>query len=278
MLQKACRRGYLLLVLALSACASLPPPGARQQSAAHLAAASGWQRLDLPAGQFVLASFVPTAKQAGDTLTIYIEGDGLAWLSSTDISADPTPMHPTGLQMALHHAQGNAAYLARPCQYVDGIDARNCSNIWWTGQRFAPEVIEASNLAVDQLKMHFKAKRIVLVGYSGGGAVAALVAARRLDVSKLVTVAGNLDHVLWTKTHFVSPLTGSLNAVDDWRALLNIPQIHYVGSNDNIVPRIVTESFINAFPINHRPMMRIIDGFDHACCWGERWAEIYDPH
>jgi hypothetical protein len=44
--------------------------------------------------------------------------------------------------------------------------------------------------------------------------VASLVAARRHDVVRLVTVAGNLDHLAWTTLHGVSPLTGSLNPAD----------------------------------------------------------------
>ena len=41
------------------------------------------------AGQFVLASWLPESAPAGDTLTVYIEGDGLAWISSVDVSPDP---------------------------------------------------------------------------------------------------------------------------------------------------------------------------------------------
>jgi hypothetical protein len=66
-------------------------------------------------------------------------------------------------------------------------------------------VISASNQAVDALKQRYGAQEIVLVGYSGGGAVAALVAARRTDVVRLVTVAGNLDHLAWTHLHSVPP-------------------------------------------------------------------------
>ena len=266
-----------LSCILLTACTSLPPPEIRGHSAANEAGASGWQRVSLPAGQFVLASWLPESAPAGDTLTIYIEGDGLAWISSVDVSPDPTPLHPVGLQLALKHPRGNAAYLARPCQYVSGDEARNCSNVYWTDKRFAPEVVEASNLAIDQLKQRFKATRLVLVGFSGGGAVAALVAARRHDVMQLVTVAGNLDHVRWSVMHNSSPLTGSLNPIDVWRALENLPQIHYVGGNDEVVPRAVAESFVAAFPADHRPAMRVIEGVDHGCCWADKWSGIYSP-
>jgi dienelactone hydrolase len=266
-----------LLLLGLAACVSLPPPAARQQSAAQAASDAGWQEIRLPAGSFDLAAFVPVTHQAGDVLTIYIEGDGLAWLSSTDVSPDPTPIRPTGLRMALSHAQGNAAYLARPCQYVAAAEARNCTSTWWTDRRFAAEVVDASNQAISQLKQRFGARRLVLVGYSGGGAIAALVAARRQDVVRLVTVAGNLDHVLWTKVHFASPLSGSLNPADAWASLVKVHQIHFAGGKDSNVPHAIAEAFIARFPENGRPELRVIEEFDHACCWAENWGRIYDP-
>ena len=89
--------------------------------------------------------------------------------------------------------------------------------------------------SVTQLKYRFGAKSVALVGYSGGGAVVALVAAGRTDVVKLTTVAGNLDHAEWTKKHMISPLSGSLNPADYWRRLVDIPQVHYVGGRDEII-------------------------------------------
>ena len=137
---------------------------------------------------------------------VRIEGDGLAWLSRSQVSADPTPMQPVALELAMRQPGGAAAYLARPCQYVQGPDARNCATAWWTDRRFAPEVVTASSLAIDQLKLRFSAQRLVLVGYSGGGAIAALVAAQRHDVALLVTVAGNLDTQAWTALNRITPL------------------------------------------------------------------------
>ncbi len=74
---------------------------------------------------------------------------------------------------------------------------------------------------------------LTLVSYSGGGAVATLVAARRNDVHNLVTVAGVLDHELWTRNHHLSPSTGSLNLADVWPGLTNIAQSQDVGLADD---------------------------------------------
>ncbi len=269
-------RRYLayLFALFLLGCAILSPE-LRSQSAEKLTAAAGWQSIRLPTDSFVLAGFIPKDLHDSDLLTIYIEGDGLAWISRSQVSRDPTPIHPVGLQLALRHPHGAAAYLARPCQYVSGDDRRNCAVTWWTERRFAAEVVAATDQAVEQLKQRFHARNIELVGYSGGGAVAALVAARRKDVVRLVTVTGNLDHQAWTQQHRATPLTGSLNPADAWQALVDIAQVHFIGGSDTIVSRDVAQSYVARFPLNNRPQLRVIENFDHLCCWIEKWPELY---
>jgi dienelactone hydrolase len=269
--------GLLFGLFALVACMSIITPQERRQHADTLAAAHGWRELRLPAGKFVLAAYLPESVLKADVLTIYIEGDGLAWLSSSQTSDDPTPLHPVGLELALHHPRGAAVYLARPCQFVEGADARNCSAAYWTGKRFSEEVVHSTDLAVDQLKERFHAQHLQLVGYSGGGAVAALLAARRRDVVLLATVAGNLDHRAWTRLHHVSPLDGSLNPADAWRELTDVPQIHFVGGKDKIVGREVALSYAAHFPDGHRPEIRLIEDFGHTCCWAEKWRELFAP-
>jgi dienelactone hydrolase len=176
--------------------------------------------------------------------------------------------------MALRDSKGAAAYLGRPCQYVHGVDARQCEKGYWTNRRFAPEVIEATSLAIDELKKTFKASKVVLVGYSGGGAVAALVAASRDDVVQLVTVAGNLDHRAWTTLHHVPPLAGSLNPPDAWPRLQSIPQLHLVGGMDPNVSELVVNAYADKFSLNLRPKVKVVAGFDHTCCWVDEWPQL----
>jgi dienelactone hydrolase len=268
------RSALLAVSLALAGCADLTPQ-ARWNHAEQLADNAGWQKLRLPAGQFVLSAYVPKNVARADTLTVYIEGDGLAWLSRSRPSSDPTPRNPVGLELALRHPQGVAVYLARPCQYVEAGDAKNCRQAYWTNRRFAPEVIEAGDRAITQLKRRYGADKLVLVGYSGGGAVAALVAARRNDVALLVTVAGNLDHRAWTEAHHVPPLEGSLNPADEWRALMGVPQRHFVGERDEVVGREVADSYASRFMSQRQLEVVTIPGFDHVCCWVEEWGAIW---
>jgi len=268
-----------VVLLALSGCADLSPQS-RWQYADQLADKAGWQKLRIPTETFVLSAYVPKYREQTNTLTVYIEGDGLAWLSRSQASSDPTPRNPIGLELAIRHPEGAAVYLARPCQYVETGDVMDCRQKYWTNGRFAPEVIEASSQAISVLKQRLGATKLVLVGYSGGAAVAALVAARRNDVVRLVTVAGNLDHRAWTTMHHVPTLDESLNAADEWQALTTIPQRHFVGERDDVVGHVVADSYTARFPPRQRPKVVTIPKFDHVCCWVEQWDSIWgmNPH
>ncbi len=268
------RHLFYLLTLALTACTDLSPQ-MRWQHADTLTQAASWHKLYLDAEPFQLAAYVPNQPANSDTLTIYIEGDGLAWLSRTRPSPDPTPRDPLALRLAMRHTPGDAVYLARPCQYAAPDAARECSARYWTSHRFAPEVIVATDHAISKLKQRYHAHSLVLVGYSGGGAVAALVAARRQDVTHLITVAGNLDTDAWTALHHTTPLTGSLNPADDWQALQTLRQTHFIGTTDNNITSAVFTAYAAHFPHEHQPRAIKVEGFDHHCCWVAQWPALY---
>ena len=151
------------------------------------------QRVDMRAGAFTLRSYRRFADPADGTLTVYIEGDGGGWIAGQQ-QADPTPILPTALALAEVDPSPNRLYLARPCQYQPPDALARCSPSYWSLKRYAEEVVAGLSGAVDQAMRESGAKRLRLVGFSGGGPTAALIAARRADVFELVTVAGNLDH------------------------------------------------------------------------------------
>jgi dienelactone hydrolase len=263
-----------LPLLLLSGCVTLPSIQQRGDTAKQLASSHHWQAELIQTSHFELLSYQPKQHDKKRLLTVYIEGDGLAWLTKNTVSIDPTPINPTGLKLALSHPQGNTVYLARPCQYTGGSKARNCNKHYWTDSRFAEEVIASINEAINSLKAEFGAEQLQLVGYSGGGAVAALVAARRDDVIKLITVAGNLNHRAWTSYHNISPLTGSLNPADYPQPLASIEQVHFVGANDKNIPPFLAQQFVASLPSTMHANVVIVPNQEHGCCWDEIWSDL----
>ena len=264
---------WALSALLLAGCSILPSASERQVHATDLAASKGWLPSHIPAGIFDLVAYAPPSLAVGEPLTVYIEGDGLAWLSGNQPSSDPTPRDPLALRLALAQPAGHAVYLARPCQFVDAART-GCPQRYWTDARSAPEVITGTSLAISAMQQRFKATQLVLVGYSGGGAVAAMVAARRTDVVRLVTVAGNLDHRAWTTHHRVRPLHASLNAVDSAPLLADLPQVHFLGGKDRVVPPPLAKQWPAAFRGQNAANIRILEDADHGCCWVERWPSL----
>ncbi len=265
----------LAWALTLTGCATVATPAQREAQADALADARGWRRQSLQAGAFELVSYGPRELTRDSRLTVYLEGDGFAWRDGSTPSRDPTPLNPVGLRLALAQAEDNAVYLARPCQYVDARYS-GCLQRYWTTARFAEEVVAATNIAVETLKTRHGADRLVLVGFSGGAAVAALVASRRQDVERLVTVAGNLDHHAWTAFHRVDPLVDSLNAADVAGQLKELPQIHFVGRDDSVIPPVLARAWPVGFVGDGGQNLRVVAGQGHGCCWPDVWADLQD--
>ena len=72
-----------------------------------------------------------------------------------------------------------------------------------------------------------------MIGYSGGGTLAQLVAEKFTQTRAVVTLAGNLDLAAWVQLHDYTPLGGSLNPAERPPLPGHILQIHYVGKQIN---------------------------------------------
>ncbi|MEO5375558.1 MAG: alpha/beta hydrolase [Alphaproteobacteria bacterium] len=247
----------------------------RVSHAESIARAASFTRSGIRTDGFLLTAFsrlAPSGK--AESLTVYIEGDGLAWVTRTQLSTNPTPANPTALQLAVQDRAPSVVYLARPCQYTDPASDPKCQPTYWSGRRFAEEVIASTNQAIDQVKARSGARRLHLVGYSGGGAVAALVAARRDDVASLRTVAGNLDHVALHRHHKVTQLTESLNAVNVAKSLKGLPQRHYAGADDTVVPPFIAEGFARAVADSRCVRAITVRGANHHDGWVALWPSL----
>ena len=269
-----CLVGFIAVSLMLAGCRTVEAPEKRRERISELAMAQGWHRMTIPALSFDLTAFAPVVPSRKERLIVFIEGDGLAWLGRGQASQNPTPIHPIGLNLAISHPQEGAVYLARPCQF-EVTNHRACAKRYWTSHRFGEEVIAAFDHAIDALKARFEARHVVLVGYSGGGAIAALLGARRQDVSGFVTIAGNLDHLTWTRWHRVSPLAGSLNPVEFVEGLSATPQVHFIGGRDTIVPSVLVDGFLARQSVWVDGRVRRLPDFDHDCCWVESWPKLW---
>lgn len=263
---------FLLIGLLGAGCASIAPFTDRYEAADVIAAAGGFEKTFIPTKDFTLTAYRRLAKP-GDDLTVYIEGDGAAWLSRTRLSDDPTPKTPMVLKLADMDGAANVAYLARPGQYT-GHRPPLCSCLYWSDKRFSREVVDGVNEAIDRLLAEARSERINLIGYSGGAAIAVLIAARRSDVLTLRTVAGNLDTEAVNRHHGVSPLDGSYNPIDAAEKLRYLPQRHFAGSKDTVVPFSIVQSFLKRLGDQDRCRITIVEGATHSEGWCEKWKSL----
>ena len=203
---------------------------------------------------------------------LYLEGDGLAFLRRGRRSSDPTPVRPVALELAIADPYpGDVFYVARPCQYEARAAAR-CEPSLWTVARYGEVVVEATRERIDALVGADRS--IELVGFSGGGVVAALVSARRDHVARLVTIAAPLDVDGWTHAIGVPPLALSLSPMDDLAALARVPQLHVASAADRVVPLAVVRRFVEAMRAANRaseaPELVIHPGRPHS-----EWSSVW---
>lgn len=264
------RRLAVLLCLAVAACGGLAD---RQALAPRLTHEAGWSFETLTGGSFAMAAAVAPLKPS-PTLVVYLEGDGLAYVDPSRPARDPTPRDPTALRLALAHPDrsANVAWLGRPCQYVM---SPQCQTAYWTQKRYAPEIVDSVSSAIDQLKAESHAENLTLIGYSGGGAIAALLAARRGDVARLVTVAADLDLADWTTRQKLTPLTGSLDPAGFAPALAGVPQVHFSGGKDRVVGTDVARAYLARLPAGAPARLIEVPEFGHSCCWARDWAALF---
>lgn len=205
------------------------------------------------------------------SLHVYIEGDGRPWIKRYLVAKDPTPRSPMTLAL-MRQDRGSAVFLGRPCYFNDpsfGLDDKTCEARHWTSARYSETVVTSMVDALRQLLAEQNYSELTLIGYSGGGTIATLMAQRMPEVTQLVTIAANLDVDAWTRHHHYSALTESLNPAES-TATQPARQYHFAGSKDRVVPPALTQNWLRT----QGQSLRIIDGFDHQCCWPQKWQEL----
>lgn len=233
----------VVLLLFLAGCASFNMPEVFEYQIYHENGfdISVWKKITAPQGVY----------------HIYIEGDGHAFNAQGMPTNDPTPKSSLVRQMAAKDSFANVIYLARPCQFTKGSA---CAKKYWTTERFSPDVVEAEYQVIQKIT---KRAPVVLIGFSGGAQIAGLLAVTKdLNVKKVITVAGNLDHKAWTAYHHLPELSGSLNLADFKDQFFLVDQVHYAGAQDKVIPLVLTKQFVG-----DKAPVHIVDKATHGQGW-----------
>ncbi len=252
---------WALLIAQLSGCAS--PSQRIDEQAADL----GYQKVVVHGDGYDHVAYIKSGRAAPNSaLHVYLEGDGTPWVHKRVAAADPTPRTPLMFDlMSLDPAP--CLYLGRPCYY--GLNkAKACSPDLWTDRRYSEAVVASMSAALDRLSGDYPA--LVLLGYSGGGTLAMLLAERQPRTETVITVAANLDPVRWAALHKQQPLWGSLNPAMRPPLPRHVRQMHFAGAeDDNVPPTLVRDAIAQ-----QGAEFKIVPNQDHSCCWQKVWADI----
>jgi pimeloyl-ACP methyl ester carboxylesterase len=253
---------WLIVVAQLSGCAS--PSQRMDDRAADL----GYRRVVVRGDGFSHVAYIKEGRATPNTaLHVYLEGDGTPWVHKHVAASDPTPRTPLMLElMSLDPAP--SLYLGRPC--YNGLNkAKACTPDVWTDRRYSEAVVASMSAALDRLSSDYQA--LVLLGYSGGGTLAMLLAERQPKTETVITVAANLDTERWAALHKQQPLTGSLNPATRPPLPPRIRQMHFAGAEDDNVPPLLVR---DAIAQQLGATFKVFPKQDHSCCWRDVWKEI----
>jgi hypothetical protein len=163
-----------------------------------------------------------------------------------------------------------ALYLGRPC-YVGQAAAPECNPWLWTHGRYSEPVLASLGAALDALVLRLRVQELVLIGYSGGGTLAMLLAPRLPRVRLVATLAANLDLAAWVRLHDYSPLTSSLDPARQPPLPMRIRQLHWVGEGDHNTPPGLIRGALEHQPEAH---LEILSGVDHRSGWLAVWPGL----
>jgi pimeloyl-ACP methyl ester carboxylesterase len=251
----------LSLLLFLAAC-STPAMRLHDQAMTF-----GFQALEIEAAGFKLTSFTRLTPSADKRLHVYLEGDGRPWERGLFPAADPTTHTSTVLTLMASDPEP-ALYLGRPC-YNGHADDPGCSQNLWTGARYGERVVEAMTRALTEFCTLNGYREVVMIGHSGGGTLALLIAERLPQTVAVVTLAANYDIDIWADHHGYQRLNDSLNPAK--RAVkTGIAEWHLLGQRDNNIP---PELFQQALRQRPNSNVQIVDA-DHGHGWQTIWPQM----
>jgi hypothetical protein len=207
---------------------------------------------------------------ATDILYVFIEGDGSPWThAGMQVARDPTPARPLALELAVR-TRRSVLYLGRPCYFHARADAA-CTADTWTSGRYSAQVVASMAAAVNQYAASADYHELILIGYSGGGALAVLMAPLVPATRAVMTIAADLDQAAWARWHGFLPLADSLNPALQPPLPPAILQWHLVGGRDANVPEALNQRYFDG---SSGSQVWRYPTYDHSCCWVEQWPRI----
>lgn len=230
---------------------------------------SGFQTHYLQGVSYRHTFYKNNAKNHKGILHVYLGGDGTPWFKGRYITKDPTPLKPVMLDL-MKSDKSPSIYLGRPCYHQFKMPA-NCDHSLWTNKRYSQQVVNSMTVALQRYIKQHNITTVHLFGFSGGGALAMLIAPNIANVQSVVTLAGNLDTDAWTAYHGYSPLIGSLNPATSPPLAPHIQQFHLVGEKDKNVPISIILSSVER---QHNARLIRVKKATHQCCWVNDWQKI----
>ncbi len=262
----------LITTILLSACGA--QTDIETQTANHIGRPAFMVERQINTGNFKLMAW-ERMHQRNTTANVYIEGDGIIQKTKINAGSTPTPSNPVALHLASRDKAENLVYLSRPCQFLKMPQDKGCTEKYWLEDRYAPEVIDAYEIALNDIAARYDISGFHLIGYDGGGNIAAILAARRPDVLTLRTVAGNLNPDFATEQKPSRILSGkSIRAIDYGTALAGIPQHHFIGAVDREVTPGVYHSYRQAVGLSDCIHYSMVPDADHERGWVEKWPAL----
>lgn len=231
----------------------------------------GFREIIVDSGQFyhrIYANKKVLQPSGSPVIHVYLDGDGTPWEKHRWITDDPTPRNHLVLRM-MQQDQAPAILLSRPC-YSGFSQSVACHNKYWTSHRYSQEVVSSMSNVLNTWILSRHYKKVVLIGYSGGGTLAMLMAPTIKSVDAVITVAANLDIVAWSRLHSYSPLSGSLNPVK-YSLPKGIKQFHLSGVLDNVVPESIVKKIAQK---NSQALFISFTEYNHHCCWDDDWSGV----
>lgn len=234
----------------------------------------GFKATSFTTKPFILTGLMKGHLGASSELVVYLEGDGRGIINGR-ISRDPSPHLVMGYELARFDPAPSVLYLARVGQFQPSY-AGTAYQPYWANKRLARESVEAASQALDQAKVLLGATHLHLIGYSGGGGLALLLAEQRRDVLSVATVAGLLDIRWWVEKQKFLPLVGSLNPADKVATIANLPQVHFFGTRDTIIPPDMSAHFQTLTSFTN--FQRVEMNTDHWAHWVELWPSLLEDY